>query len=89
MPNGVTTICKSGEEAYRSYADRFPSFRYRGMVRQLELMEFKFTGELVRYSMQLAMLLQLRNTDLISNEEFNKTKSRLMRDYNIISDFTA
>jgi len=39
--------------------------------------------------MQLAMLLQLRNTDLISNEEFNKTKSRLMRDYNIISDFTA
>lgn len=58
-------------------------------MERLESIEFKFNGKLIRYSMQLAMLLQLRNADLISNEEFNKTKSRLMRDYNIISDFTA
>lgn len=44
---------------------------------------------LLRYSMQLSMLRQLLNKKLINEFEYEKTKKRLMKDYNIISDITA
>lgn len=43
--------------------------------------------KILRYSMQLAMLKQLLNK---SNEtEYRKIKSKLMKDYGIVSDICA
>lgn len=46
-------------------------------------------NNLLDYSIQLAMLTQLRGKDLISDSEFKKIKGELMKDYNVVSDFTA
>lgn len=43
--------------------------------------------DLLRYSMQLAMLNQLRDRELVTEEEYYEIKKRLMEDYNIISEF--
>ena len=45
--------------------------------------------DLIRYSMQIAMLKQLLALGLISQKEFALVKESLMKDYKIISDFTS
>lgn len=45
--------------------------------------------KILRYSMQLAMLKQLLNKNLINEVEYRKIKSKLMKDYGIISDICA
>ena len=44
---------------------------------------------LISYSMQIAMLKQLLTFKLISEEEYKMVKSKLMKDYSIISDITT
>jgi len=43
--------------------------------------------DLIRYSMQLAMLKQLLACKLITEPEYSAIKKKLMKDYQIISDF--
>lgn len=45
--------------------------------------------KLIRYSMQIAMLNQLLTRKMISEKEYALVKSKLMRDYKIVSDITA
>lgn len=42
-----------------------------------------------RYSLQLAMLKQLLIKKLISEKEYSLIKEKLMKDYNVISDFAS
>lgn len=42
--------------------------------------------DIMRYSMQLAMLKQLLNKKLISDREYNVVKMKLMKDYKISSN---
>ena len=44
---------------------------------------------LMRYSMQIAMLHQLLARKMISEKEYALVKSKLMHDYKIVSDITA
>lgn len=44
---------------------------------------------LIRYSVQIAMLKQLLAKKLITEKEYNFAKNRLMKDYQIISDITS
>ncbi|MCB8818587.1 hypothetical protein SAMN05446037_102527 [Anaerovirgula multivorans] len=44
---------------------------------------------LIRYSMQIAMLGQLLALALITEKEFSLIKNRLMQDYGVISDLTS
>lgn len=44
---------------------------------------------LIRYSMQIAMLKQLLAQNMISQKEYETVKKRLMRDYKVVSDITA
>ncbi|CEI83017.1 hypothetical protein J18TS1_07330 [Oceanobacillus oncorhynchi subsp. incaldanensis] len=44
---------------------------------------------LIKYSMQISMLKQLLTYKLISEEEYKMAKSKLMKDYHIISDITG
>ena len=44
---------------------------------------------LLRYSMQLAFLKQLLEKKLISDKEYSLIKSRLMKDYKIVSDLLS
>ncbi|MCL6884942.1 conjugal transfer protein [Clostridioides difficile] len=46
-------------------------------------------NKLIRYTMQLAMLKQLLEKELISIDEYNIVKNKLMKDYNIISYITT
>ncbi|HBF4557140.1 SHOCT domain-containing protein [Clostridioides difficile] len=46
-------------------------------------------NKLIRYTIQLAMLKQLLEKELISIDEYNIVKNKLMKDYNIISDITT
>ncbi len=45
--------------------------------------------KLLKYSMQLSMLKQLRKQQLISETEYDVIKKRLMKDYGIVSDLMA
>lgn len=45
--------------------------------------------DVLRYSMQIVMLNKLYDLKVITENEFKKIKSRLMQDYDIISDWTA
>lgn len=45
--------------------------------------------KLLRYSMELSMLNILRKENLITDEECEKIKKKIMRDYKIVSDITA
>lgn len=49
----------------------------------------KQCGRLMRYSMQLIMLQKLLRYKLLSEREYIAVKERLMKDYGIVSDFTA
>ncbi|MGN0384748.1 MAG: SHOCT domain-containing protein [Lachnospiraceae bacterium] len=42
-----------------------------------------------QYSRELSMLSQLLNGKLITEQEYQKIKQQLMKEYNIISDLTA
>jgi len=42
--------------------------------------------DLIRYSMQLAMLKQLLSKSLITDKEYSVIKSKLMKDYNVASN---
>ena len=45
--------------------------------------------DLIRYSMQIAMLKQLFDHHLITEIEYNEIKKKLMKGYNIMADFVA
>lgn len=45
--------------------------------------------DIMRYSMQLAMLKQLLNKNLITEKEYSMVKAKLMQDYNISSNLTV
>lgn len=44
--------------------------------------------DLIRYSMQIAMLKQLLTRELITGAEYNAIKKKLMKDYQVVSDFS-
>lgn len=46
-------------------------------------------NNLILYSMQISMLKQLLTHKLISEKEYKTVKSKLMKDYQIISDITG
>lgn len=45
--------------------------------------------DLIRYSIQIAMLRQLLNRNMISEKEYELIKNKLMKDYEIVSNITA
>ena len=48
--------------------------------------DFNTYKDIMRYSMQLAMLKQLLSKKLISDKEYTIIKTKLMKDYNISSN---
>lgn len=47
------------------------------------------SAKLLRYSMQLSMLKQLRSLKLISEAEYQLVEKKLKKDYSVISNITA
>lgn len=47
------------------------------------------SAKLLRYSMQLSMLKQLRSLKLISEAEYQLVEKKLKKDYGVISNITA
>ena len=45
--------------------------------------------KLLRYSMQLSMLKQLRSLKLINENEYGLIEKKLKKDYGVISNITA
>ena len=45
--------------------------------------------DLLRYSMQLSMLRQLLSEKLITKYEYEKIKSKLQKDYGIVSEISS
>lgn len=45
--------------------------------------------DLIRYSIQIAMLRQLLSRNMISEKEYELIKNKLMKDYEIVSNITA
>ena len=45
--------------------------------------------KLLRYSMQLSMLKQLRSLKLINENEYSLIEKKLKKDYGVISNITA
>ena len=45
--------------------------------------------KLLRYSMQLSMLKQLRTLELINENEYRLIEKKLKKDYGVISNITA
>ncbi len=45
--------------------------------------------KLLRYSMQLSMLKQLRSLELINKNEYRLIEKKLKKDYGVISNITA
>jgi len=64
---------------------RAVQFAYKFIIRWEEFMN----KDLIRYSMQIAMLKQLLARKMISEKEYAFAKKILMRDYKVISDITA
>lgn len=44
---------------------------------------------LIKYSLQIAMLKQVSSLSLITEDEYDLMKSKLMQDYHIITDFAS
>ena len=42
--------------------------------------------EILKYSMQIAMLKQLLRKELINEKEYEKIKKELMKEYGVLSD---
>lgn len=47
------------------------------------------TDRLLKYSMQLAMLKQLRELKLINDVEYRLIEKRLKKDYGVVSNITT
>ena len=47
------------------------------------------TDRLLKYSMQLAMLKELRELKLINNVEYRLIENRLKKDYGVVSNITT
>lgn len=47
------------------------------------------TDRLLKYSMQLAMLKQLRELKLINDVEYRLIENRLKKDYGVVSNITT
>lgn len=47
------------------------------------------TDQLLDYSVELSLLAQLFQNKLISEDEYQKIKQRLMNEYKIVSDLTT
>ncbi len=45
--------------------------------------------EIIEYSMELSQLTQLLYYKLITEQEYQKVKQQLMKEYKIVSDITA
>lgn len=45
--------------------------------------------QLLKYSAELALLVQLLQSKLITENEYQKIKQKLMKEYKITSDLTA
>lgn len=45
--------------------------------------------EILEYSMELSLLTQLLYYKLITEQEYQKVKQQLMKEYKIVSDITA
>ena len=45
--------------------------------------------DIIRYSLQIAMLTQLLNKRLITKQEFTIIKNKLMEKYRVVSDLTS
>ena len=45
--------------------------------------------KLFKYSRELSLLSQLLNNNLITEQEYQKIKQQLMKEYKIVSDLTA
>lgn len=52
-------------------------------------MEKAYQNKLLRYSMELSLLIQLLKCNQITDKEYQKIKSKLMKEYHILSDLTA
>lgn len=47
------------------------------------------SNNLLRYSIEQSMLLQLYYQNMVTDDEYLRIKNRVMNDYDIISDITA
>ena len=57
--------------------------KYYSHIRGESLLEM---NDFMRYSMQLAFLRQLLDKKLLTEKEYALVKSRLMKDYKVVSD---
>lgn len=46
-------------------------------------------NKIIRYSMQLAMLKQLKSKNMITEEEYEKILRTIRKDYQVISDVSV
>ena len=46
-------------------------------------------NKIIRYSMQLAMLKQLKSKNMITEEEYEKILRTIRKDYQVISDISV
>lgn len=61
---------------------------YSNNHRKFEVIVMK-TDQLLDYSVELSLLAQLFQNKLITEDEYQKIKQRLMNEYKIISDLTT
>lgn len=61
---------------------------YSNNHRKFEVIVMK-TDQLLDYSVELSLLAQLFQNKLISEDEYQKIKQRLMNEYKIVSDLTT
>lgn len=52
-------------------------------------MEKAYQNKLLKYSMELSLLIQLFKNNQLTEKEYQKIKIKLMKEYNILSDLTA
>lgn len=52
-------------------------------------MEEAYQNKLLKYSMELSLLIQLFKGNQLTEKEYQKIKNKLMKEYNILSDLTA
>lgn len=61
---------------------------YSNNHRKFEVIVMK-TDQLLDYSVELSLLAQLFQNKLITEDEYQKIKQRLMNEYKIVSDLTT
>lgn len=61
---------------------------YSNNHRKFEVIVMK-TDQLLDYSVELSLLAQFFQNKLISEDEYQKIKQRLMNEYKIVSDLTT